>query len=64
MYNNIDNNLNNIINNMSINEKNELLQQLENNKQISIEGMNIIEPLVNVILDITTVIAKGLKIIK
>ena len=62
MYNNLDNRINRELNNMNIEEKNELLNQLENKNNISID-INIVETLVNTLLDITTLIAKGLKII-
>ena len=62
MYNNLDNRINRELNNMNIEEKNELLNQLENRNNISID-INIVEALVNTLLDITTLIVKGLKII-
>ena len=62
MYNNLDNRINRELNNMNIEEKNELLNQLENRNNISID-INIIETLVNALLDITTLIAKGFRII-
>jgi hypothetical protein len=62
MYNNLDNRINREINNMSIEEKNELLNQLENKNNISID-INITETLTNALLDIIALIAKGLKII-
>jgi hypothetical protein len=62
MYNNLDNRINRELNNMNIEEKNELLNQLENRNNISID-INIAETLANTLLNITALIAKGLKII-
>ena len=61
MYNS-DNRLNDAIEKMSETEKRELLNQLENRNVISID-VNIIESIVNISLEITSIIAKIFRII-
>ena len=61
MYNS-DNRLNDVIERMSEIEKRELLNQLENKNAVSID-VNIIESIVNISLEITTIIAKIFRIV-
>ena len=61
MYNS-DNRLNDTIEKMSETEKRELLNQLENRNAISID-VNIIESIVNISLEITSIIAKIFRIV-
>ena len=61
MYNS-DNRLNDAIEKMSMTEKRELLNQLENRNAISID-VNIIESIVNISLEITSIIAKIFRIV-
>ena len=61
MYNS-DNRLNDAIEKMSETEKRELLNQLENRNAISID-VNIIESIVNISLEITSIIAKIFRIV-
>jgi hypothetical protein len=66
MLNNIDNRINDSLNNMTIDEKYELLEKIEKkhfgkNEKADPEFM---ESIVNVALDITTLIAKCLGIVK
>ena len=60
MYNS-DNRLNDAIEKMSETEKRELLNQLENRNALSIDT-NIIESIVNISLEITSIIAKIFRI--
>ena len=61
MYNS-DNRLNDAIEKMSVTEKRELLNQLENRNALSIDT-NIIESIVNISLEITSIIAKIFRIV-
>ena len=61
MYNS-DNRLNDAIEKMSETEKRELLNQLENKNAISVD-INIIESIVNISLEITSIIAKIFRIV-
>ena len=61
MYNS-DNRLNDAIEKMSETEKRELLNQLENRNVISVD-INIIESIVNISLEITSIIAKIFRIV-
>ena len=61
MYNS-DNRLNDAIEKMTEVEKRELLNQLENKNAISID-VNIIESIVNISLEITSIIAKIFRIV-
>ena len=61
MYNS-DNRLNDAIEKMSDIEKRELLNQLENRNIISVD-INIIESIVNISLEITSIIAKIFRIV-
>lgn len=61
MYNS-DNRLNDAIEKMSETEKRELLNQLENRNAISVD-VNIIESIVNISLEITSIIAKIFRIV-
>ena len=61
MYNS-DNRLNDAIEKMSETEKRELLNQLENRNIISVD-INIIESIVNISLEITSIIAKIFRIV-
>ena len=61
MYNS-DNRLNDAIEKMSETEKRELLNQLENRNTISVD-INIIESIVNISLEITSIIAKIFRIV-
>ena len=61
MYNS-DNRLNDAIEKMTEVEKRELLNQLENRNAISID-VNIIESIVNISLEITSIIAKIFRIV-
>ena len=61
MYNS-DNRLNDTIEKMTEVEKRELLNQLENRNAISID-VNIIESIVNISLEITSIIAKIFRIV-
>jgi hypothetical protein len=61
MYNS-DNRLNEAIEKMTEIEKRELLSQLENKNAISID-VNIIESIVNISLEITSIIAKIFRIV-
>ena len=61
MYNS-DNRLNDAIEKMSDTEKRELLNQLENRNVISVD-INIIESIVNISLEITSIIAKIFRIV-
>ena len=61
MYNS-DNRLNDAIEKMSETEKRELLNQLENRNALSID-INIIESIVNISLEITSIIAKIFRIV-
>ena len=61
MYNS-DNRLNDAIEKMTEVEKRELLNQLENRNTVS-KDVNIIESIVNISLEITSIIAKIFRII-
>ena len=61
MYNS-DNRLNDAIEKMTEVEKRELLNQFENKNAISID-VNIIESIVNISLEITSIIAKIFRIV-
>ena len=61
MYNS-DNRLNDAIEKMSEIEKRELLSQLENRNTILVD-VNIIESIVNISLEITSIIAKIFRIV-
>lgn len=61
MYNS-DNRLNDAIEKMSDTEKRELLNQLENKNALSVD-VNIIESIVNISLEITSIIAKIFRIV-
>ena len=61
MYNS-DNRLNDAIEKMNDTEKRELLNQLENRNTVSID-INIIESIVNISLEITSIIAKIFRIV-
>ena len=61
MYNS-DNRLNDAIEKMSDTEKRELLNQLENRNAVSVD-VNIIESIVNISLEITSIIAKIFRIV-
>ena len=61
MYNS-DNRLNDTIEKMSETEKRELLNQLENRNALSVD-VNIIESIVNISLEITSIIAKIFRIV-
>ena len=61
MYNS-DNRLNDAIEKMTETEKRELLNQLENKNAISVD-VNIIESIVNISLEITSIIAKIFRIV-
>ena len=61
MYNS-DNRLNDAIEKMSETEKRELLNQLENKNAISVD-INIIKSIVNISLEITSIIAKIFRIV-
>ena len=61
MYNS-DNRLSDAIERMSETEKRELLNQLENRNAVSID-VNIIESIVNISLEITSIIAKIFRIV-
>ena len=61
MYNS-DNRLNDAIKGMSETEKRELLNQLENRNTVSVD-INIIESIVNISLEITSIIAKIFRIV-
>ena len=61
MYNS-DNRLNDAIEKMSDIEKRELLSQLENRNALSVD-VNIIESIVNISLEITSIIAKIFRIV-
>lgn len=61
MYNS-DNRLNDAIEKMSETEKRELLNQLENRNAVSVD-INIIESIVNISLEITSIIAKIFRIV-
>ena len=61
MYNS-DNRLNDAIEKMTETEKRELLNQLENRNTVSID-INIIESIVNISLEITSIIAKIFRIV-
>ena len=61
MYNS-DNRLNDTIEKMTEVEKRELLNQLENRNALSID-INIIESIVNISLEITSIIAKIFRIV-
>lgn len=61
MYNS-DNRLNDAIEKMSVTEKRELLNQLENRNTVSVD-VNIIESIVNISLEITSIIAKIFRIV-
>ena len=61
MYNS-DNRLNDAIEKMNETEKRELLNQLENKNTISVD-INIIESIVNISLEITSIIAKIFRIV-
>ena len=61
MYNS-DNRLNDAIEKMSETEKKELLNQLESKNAISVD-VNIIESIVNISLEITSIIAKIFRIV-
>ena len=61
MYNS-DNRLNDAIEKMSVTEKRELLNQLENRNALSVD-VNIIESIVNISLEITSIIAKIFRIV-
>ena len=64
--NNIDNRINECLNNMDINSKYKLLEQLETKNLGKNENADLefIESIVNIILDTTTLIAKCLGIVK
>ena len=61
MYNS-DNRLNDAIEKMSEVEKRELLNKLENRNAVSVD-VNIIESIVNISLEITSIIAKIFRIV-
>ena len=61
MYNS-DNRLNDAIERMTEVEKRELLNQLENRNALSVD-VNIIESIVNISLEITSIIAKIFRIV-
>jgi hypothetical protein len=61
MYNS-DNRLNDAIEKMSETEKRELLNQLENRNTVSVD-VNIIESIVNISLEVTSIIAKIFRIV-
>ena len=61
MYNS-DNRLNDAIEKMTEVEKRELLNQLENRNALSVD-VNIIESIVNISLEITSIIAKIFRIV-
>ena len=61
MYNS-DNRLNDTIEKMTEVEKRELLNQLENRNTVSVD-INIIESIVNISLEITSIIAKIFRIV-
>ena len=61
MYNS-DNRLNDAIEKMTEAEKRELLNQLENKNAISVD-VNILESIVNISLEITSIIAKIFRIV-
>ena len=61
MYNS-DNRLNDAIEKMSVTEKRELLNQLENRNALSVD-VNIIESIVNISLEITSIIANIFRIV-
>ena len=61
MYNS-DNRLNDTIEKMTETEKRELLNQLENRNALSVD-VNIIESIVNISLEITSIIAKIFRIV-
>ena len=61
MYNS-DNRLNDAIEKMSDTEKRELLNQLENRNAMSVD-VNIIESIVNISLEITSIIARIFRIV-
>ena len=61
MYNS-DNRLNDAIERMTEDEKRELLNQLENRNALSVD-VNIIESIVNISLEITSIIAKIFRIV-
>ena len=61
MYNS-DNRLNDTIEKMTETEKRELLNQLENRNTLSVD-VNIIESIVNISLEITSIIAKIFRIV-
>ena len=61
MYNS-DNRLNDVIEKMSDTEKRELLNQLENKNVMSVD-VNIIESIVNISLEITSIIARIFRIV-
>ena len=61
MYNS-DNRLNDAIEKMTEVEKRELLNQLENRNTVSVD-VNIIESIVNISLEITSIIAKIFRIV-
>ena len=61
MYNS-DNRLNDTIEKMTEVEKRELLNQLENKNALSVD-VNIIESIVNISLEITSIIAKIFRIV-
>ena len=61
MYNS-DNRLNDTIEKMTEVEKRELLNQLENRNALSVD-VNIIESIVNISLEITSIIAKIFRIV-
>ena len=61
MYNS-DNRLNDTIEKMTEVEKSELLNQLENRNTVSVD-VNIIESIVNISLEITSIIAKIFRIV-
>ena len=61
MYNS-DNRLNDTIEKMTEVEKRELLNQLENRNIVSVD-VNIIESIVNISLEITSIIAKIFRIV-
>ena len=61
MYNS-DNRLNDTIEKMTEVEKRELLNQLENRNTVSVD-VNIIESIVNISLEITSIIAKIFRIV-
>lgn len=66
MLNNIDNRINDNLNNMTINEKYELLEKMEKKHLGKNENADpeFMESIVNVVLDITTLVAKCLGIVK